>query len=45
MCWKFYGNRWRMVSYTYNFAGVLNLNLLTTLAVRLLSLRELGRVQ
>jgi hypothetical protein len=29
----------------YNFAGVLSLNLLKTLAVRLLTLRDLGRVQ
>jgi hypothetical protein len=29
----------------YNFAGVLDLNLLATLAARLLPLRDLGRVQ
>jgi hypothetical protein len=29
----------------YNFAGVLNVNLLATLAAQLLSFRESGRVQ
>jgi hypothetical protein len=35
----------RMGSYRYNLAGVLNVNLLATLAVRLLGLRGSGRVQ
>jgi hypothetical protein len=35
----------RRVSQEYNFAGVLNLNLLKTSAVRLLSFRESGRLQ
>jgi magnesium chelatase family protein len=35
----------RMVSHRYNLAGVLNLNLLATFTARLLTLRDLGRVQ
>jgi hypothetical protein len=43
--WRSCASRSRRVSYTYNLTGVLNLNLLETLAVRLLSLRGSGRVQ
>jgi hypothetical protein len=43
MSWRCCGNRWRRVSYTDNLAGVLNLNLLATFTVRLLTLRDLGR--
>ena len=42
MSWRSCANRSRRVSYTYNFAGVLNLNLLGTLAVRLMSVRGSG---
>ena len=35
----------RMVSQEYNFAGVLNLNILAILTARLLTLRDSGRVQ
>jgi hypothetical protein len=45
MCWRSCGNRSKMVSYEYNFAGILNPNFLKALAVRLLSVRESGRVQ
>jgi hypothetical protein len=45
MSWKSYASRSRRVSQEYNFAGVLNLNILATLTERLLTLRDSGRVQ
>jgi hypothetical protein len=36
-------SRSRMVSYKYNFAGILDLNLLATFAARLLSIRGRDR--
>ena len=45
MSWRSCGNRSRRVSYTYNLAGVLNLNILATFAARLLTLKGSGRVQ
>ena len=37
MSWRSCGNRWRRVSYIYNFAGVLDLNAFATLAARLMN--------
>jgi hypothetical protein len=34
MCWRCCGNRWRRVTCTYNFVGVLDVNLFATLAAR-----------
>jgi hypothetical protein len=39
MSWRSCGNRLRMVSYEYNLAGVLDLNALAALAVRVMPAR------
>jgi hypothetical protein len=36
------GNRWRRVSYTYNFAGVLDLHTFVGLAISGVAMRDLG---
>ncbi len=43
MFWRCCGNRWRMVSYTYNLAGVINLNAFGVLASRLMVSAGSGR--
>ena len=39
------GNRSRRVSYTYNFAGVLDLNTFAALALRVMTVRDSGRAR
>ena len=41
--WRFCDNRWKRVSYTYNFADVLNLHAFVALATRLMTSVGLGR--
>jgi Magnesium chelatase, subunit ChlI len=45
MCWRSCASRSRRVSYTYNFAGVLDLNVFATLAARLTTSGGLSRGQ
>ena len=37
MSWRCCGNRWRRMSYRYNRAGVLNINIFIAFAERLLT--------
>ena len=42
MSWRCCANRWRRVSYTYNFAGVLDLNTFAEFALRLIAVKDSG---
>jgi hypothetical protein len=42
MSWRSCANRSRRVSYTYNFAGVLNPNTVAELALRLVAVKHSG---